>query len=61
MYGHPRNYFGEFEQLSEHIQEPAHLISAVACIHRLTPQHATEVYHEWSKHTQRQSLSSAGE
>lgn len=61
MFGHPRKYFREFEQLSEQFQEPEHLISAVACIHRLTPQHATEVYHEWSKHTQRPPLTAAGE
>jgi hypothetical protein len=60
MFGHPRIYFGEFERLSEQIQEPERLISAVASIHRLTPQHATEVYHEWSKHTQRQPLTAAG-
>ena len=61
MFGHPSIYFGEFERLSETIEEPKHLISAVACIHRLTPQHATEVYHEWSKHTHRQSQISAVE
>ena len=62
MFGHPRIYFGEFERLSEQIQEPEHLISAVASIHRLTPKHATEAYHEWSKHTQRhQPLTAAGE
>jgi hypothetical protein len=60
MFGHPRLYFGEFERLSEHIEEPQHLISAVASIHRLTPQHATELYHEWSKHTHRQPLTAAG-
>jgi hypothetical protein len=53
MFGHPKIYFGEFERLSEQIQEPEHLISAVASIHRLTPQHATDIYHEWSKHTHR--------
>jgi hypothetical protein len=52
MFGHPRLYFGEFERLSKHIEEPRQLISAVASIHRLTLQHATELYHEWSKHTQ---------
>jgi hypothetical protein len=46
MFGHPRIYFGEFQPLSEQIQEPEHLISAVASIHRLTLKHATEVYHE---------------
>lgn len=51
MFGHPSIYFGEFERLSETIQEPERLISAVASIHRLTPQHATEVYHEWTTHT----------
>lgn len=61
MFGHPSIYFEEFERLSEKIQEPERLISAVASIRRLTPQHATEVYHEWSKHSQRQSLTAAGE
>jgi hypothetical protein len=62
MFGHPRIYFGEFERLSGQIQEPERLISAVASIHRLTPQHATDIYHEWSKHTQRhQPLTAAGE
>ncbi|MGB2589396.1 MAG: hypothetical protein WBG02_00670 [Candidatus Acidiferrum sp.] len=61
MFGHPILYFGEFERLSETIEEPKHLISAVACIHRLTQQHATEVYHEWNKHTRRQPLTAAGE
>jgi hypothetical protein len=61
MFGHPRIYFGEFERLSEQIQEPEHLISAVASIHRLTPQHATDIYHEWNKHTQRHPLAAAGE
>jgi hypothetical protein len=56
MFGHPRIYFGEFERLSELTQEPEHLISAVASIHRLT-----ELYHEWSKHTQRHPLIAAGE
>jgi hypothetical protein len=50
MFGNPKLYFGDFERLSEHIQEPEHLLSAVASFHRLTPQHAHEVYHEWSKH-----------
>lgn len=36
MLGHPRIYLGEFEWLSETIQEPEHLISEVASIHRLT-------------------------
>jgi hypothetical protein len=61
MFGNPKIYFGEFERLSEHIEEPERLISAVASIHRLTPQHATEVYHEWSAHTRRQPLTAAGE
>jgi len=63
MFGHPRLYFGEFERLSEHIEEPQHLISAVASIHRLTPQHATELFHEWTKHTHahRQPLTASGE
>jgi hypothetical protein len=61
MFGHPKIYFSEFERLSETIQEPERLISAVASIHRLTPQHATEVYHEWNKHTHRQPLIAAGE
>ena len=61
MFGNPKLYFGEFERLSEHIEEPQHLISTVACIHRLTPQHAAEVYYEWSKHTHRQPLIAAGE
>jgi hypothetical protein len=61
MLGHPRIYFGEFERLSEHIEEPEHLISAVASIHRLTPQHATEIYHEWSTHTRRRPPTVAGE
>ena len=61
MFGHPKLYFGELERLSEQIQDPQHLISTVACIHRLTPQHATELYHEWSKHTHRQPLTAAGE
>jgi hypothetical protein len=61
MFGHSRLYFGEFERLSERIQEPQHLISAVASIHRLTPQHATELFHEWSKHTHRQPLTASGE
>jgi hypothetical protein len=61
MFGNPRLYFGEFERLSEQIQEPEHLISAVASTHRLTTQHATDIYHEWSKHTQRQPLAAAGE
>jgi hypothetical protein len=61
MFGHPKIYFGEFERLFEQTQEPEHLISAVASIHRLTPQHATELYHEWSKHTQRHPLIAAGE
>jgi hypothetical protein len=54
MFGHPRLYFGEFERLSEQIQEPQQLISAIASIHRLTPQHATDVYHEWNIHRQHQ-------
>jgi hypothetical protein len=61
MFDHPRIYFGEFERLSEHIEEPQRLISTVACIHRLTPQHATEIYDEWNKHTRRQPLIAAGE
>ncbi len=61
MFGHPRIYFGEFARLSEQIQEPDHLISAVASIHRLTPQHAAELYHEWSKHTHHQPPTAAGE
>jgi hypothetical protein len=61
MFGHPRIYFEEFERLSEQIPEREHLISKVACIHRLTPQHAAEVHHEWSKHSQRQPLVAAGE
>jgi hypothetical protein len=61
MIGHPKVYFGEFERLFEQIQEPERLISAVASIHRLTPQHATEAYHEWSTHRQRQPLTAAGE
>lgn len=61
MFGHPRIYFGEFERLSEHIEDPQHLISAVASIHRLTLQHAAEVYHEWSSHTRRQPITAAGE
>jgi hypothetical protein len=59
MFGHPKIYFGEFERLSETIQEPEHLISAVASIHRLTPQQATEAYQEWSRHTHRQPLTAA--
>jgi hypothetical protein len=61
MFGHPTLYFGEFERLSEQFKDPQHLISAVASIHRLTPQYATEAYHEWSKHGQRQPLTAAGE
>jgi len=61
MFGHPRLYFGEFERLSERIDEPQYLISTVACIHRLTPQHANDLYHEWNEHTRRQPLAVAGE
>jgi hypothetical protein len=53
MFGHPRIYFCEFERLSERIEEPEHLISAVASIHRLTRQQATEIYREWSKQSPR--------
>jgi hypothetical protein len=64
MFGHPKLYFGEFERLSEHIEEPQHLISTVACLHRLPPQYATDAYHEWSKHSQHrqhQLLTAIGE
>ena len=62
MFGHPNLYFGEFERLSETIHEPEHLISAIASIRRLAPQHATEVHHEWSNHSlRRQPLTAAGE
>lgn len=61
MFGHPKVYFGEFDRLSKQIQEPEHLISAVASIHRLTPQHAADAYHEWRLSRQRQALSAAVE
>ena len=61
MFGHPRLYFEEFERLSEKIQEPERLISAIASMHRLTPQHAHEIYREWSKHSQHQAHTVAGE
>ncbi len=59
MFGHPKIYFGEFDRLSEKIKERENLISAVALIYRLTPQHANEVYHEWSTSRQRQSVIAA--
>jgi hypothetical protein len=34
MFGHPKIYFGEFERLSETIQEPERLISAVGWVAR---------------------------
>jgi len=61
MFGHPKIYFGEFERLSERIEEPEHLISAVASIHRLTRQQATEIYREWSKQSPRHPLTTADE
>jgi len=59
MFGHPKIYFGEFDRLSEKIPERENLISAVASIYRLTPQHANEVYHEWN--TSRQRLAATAE
>ena len=59
MFGHPKIYFGEFDRLSEKIKERENLISAVASIYRLTPQHANEVYREWNMSRQRQAATAA--
>jgi hypothetical protein len=58
-FGHPRIYFGEFDRLSEKTQERENLISAVASIHRLTPQYADEVYREWKTSRQRRAATAA--
>ena len=59
MFGHPTIYFDEFDRLSERIQELENLISAVASIYRLTPQHAKEVYREWKMSRQRGGAAAA--
>jgi hypothetical protein len=59
MFGHPKIYFREFDRLSEKIQERENLISAVASIYRLTPQHAKEVYHAWNMSRQRRVVTAA--